>query len=84
MMVSQQSEIRSETADKAPAVPYRGVSRPQIVLVMERLMEKAAAALELGPLQVRRANLIGKSEFPYTGGETRPPTTRAATASRST
>ena len=30
-------------------------------------MEKAAAALELGPLQVRRANLIGKHEFPYTG-----------------
>ena len=58
---------RAIATNKAPAAPYRGVSRPQIVLVMERLMEKAAAALELGPLQVRRANLIGKHEFPYTG-----------------
>src|SRR5580704_15618825 len=58
---------RAIATNKAPAAPYRGVSRPQIVLVMERLMEKAAAALELGSLQVRRANLIGKHEFPYTG-----------------
>ncbi len=58
---------RAIATNKAPAAPYRGVSRPQIVLVMERLMEKAAAALELGPLQVRRVNLISKNEFPYTG-----------------
>jgi aerobic carbon-monoxide dehydrogenase large subunit len=37
------------------------------VLVMERLMEKAAAALDLDPLEVRRRNLIGRHEFPYTG-----------------
>src|SRR6516225_1373293 len=58
---------RAIATNKAPAAPYRGVSRPQIVLVMERLMEKAAAALRLDPLQVRRVNLIGKTEFPYTG-----------------
>jgi len=58
---------RAIATNKAPAAPYRGVSRPQIVLVMERLMEKAAAALGLGPLQVRRRNLIGPGDFPYTG-----------------
>jgi carbon-monoxide dehydrogenase large subunit len=58
---------RAIATSKAPAAPYRGVSRPQIVLVMERLMEKAAEALGLDPLQVRRANLIGRPEFPYTG-----------------
>ena len=58
---------RAIATNKAPAAPYRGVSRPQIVLVMERLMEKAAAALDLGPLAVRRRNLIGPGEFPYTG-----------------
>jgi aerobic carbon-monoxide dehydrogenase large subunit len=58
---------RAVTTNKAPSAPYRGVSRPQIVLVMERLMEKAAAALRLDPLQVRRANLIGRGDFPYTG-----------------
>jgi aerobic carbon-monoxide dehydrogenase large subunit len=58
---------RAVATNKAPAAPYRGVSRPQIVLVMERLMEKAAAALDLDPLHVRRRNLIGPGEFPYTG-----------------
>jgi carbon-monoxide dehydrogenase large subunit len=58
---------RAITTNKAPAAPYRGVSRPQIVLVMERLMEKAAEALGLDPLDVRRINLISPGEFPYTG-----------------
>jgi aerobic carbon-monoxide dehydrogenase large subunit len=58
---------RAFATNKAPSAPYRGVSRPQIVLVMERLMEKAAAALGLDPLQVRRRNLIGPGEFPYQG-----------------
>jgi aerobic carbon-monoxide dehydrogenase large subunit len=58
---------RAFATNKAPSAPYRGVSRPQIVLVMERLMEKAAAALALDPLQVRRRNLISPGEFPYQG-----------------
>jgi len=58
---------RAVATNKAPAAPYRGVSRPQIVLVMERLMEKAAAALGLDPLHVRRMNMIGPGEFPYQG-----------------
>jgi aerobic carbon-monoxide dehydrogenase large subunit len=37
------------------------------VLVMERLMEKAARALRADPLQLRRLNMIGPGEFPYTG-----------------
>jgi carbon-monoxide dehydrogenase large subunit len=74
---------RAIATNKAPAAPYRGVSRPQIVLVMERLMEKAAEALDLDPLDVRRINLISPGEFPYTGVNGSP-TTRAATASPST
>jgi len=58
---------RAITTNKAPTAPYRGVSRPQIVLVMERLMEKAAEALGMDPLDVRRINLISPGEFPYTG-----------------
>src|SRR5215475_2540024 len=34
---------------------------------MERLMEKAARALGTDPLQLRRLNMIGPGEFPYTG-----------------
>lgn len=56
---------RGVATNKAPTAPYRGVSRPQLVLVMERLMDKAAARLDLHPLEVRRRNLI--TDFPYTG-----------------
>jgi len=44
--------------------PYRGVSRPVITFTLERLMDKAAAALDLSPIDIRRRNLIDK--FPYT------------------
>ncbi|MGW4968193.1 xanthine dehydrogenase family protein molybdopterin-binding subunit [Nonomuraea sp. NPDC004186] len=56
---------RAVATNKAPSAPYRGVSRPQIVMVMERLMERAARELDLDPVEVRRRNLI--TEFPYTG-----------------
>jgi carbon-monoxide dehydrogenase large subunit len=44
--------------------PYRGVSRPVITFAIERLMDKAAAAFALSPVEIRRRNLIGR--FPYT------------------
>jgi carbon-monoxide dehydrogenase large subunit len=56
---------RAVTTNKAPTAPYRGVSRPQYVMVMERLMERAARSLGLDALDVRRRNLI--TEFPYRG-----------------
>ena len=62
-----QARGRAIATNKPPTAPYRGVSRPQIVLVMERLMEKAACALGLDPLEVRRRNLISSGEFPYRG-----------------
>jgi carbon-monoxide dehydrogenase large subunit len=47
-----------------PMAPYRGVSRPVITLVIERLMDKAAAVFEIEPTELRRRNLIDK--FPHT------------------
>jgi carbon-monoxide dehydrogenase large subunit len=44
--------------------PYRGVSRPVITFAVERLMDKAAAAFALSPVEIRRRNLI--KSFPYT------------------
>jgi aerobic carbon-monoxide dehydrogenase large subunit len=58
---------RAIATNKPPTAPYRGVSRPQLVLVMERLMEKAAERLRRNPLELRRLNMIGPGEFPYTG-----------------
>ena len=44
--------------------PYRGVSRPVITFTLERLMDKAAAAFAIDPVDIHRRNLIDK--FPYT------------------
>ncbi len=44
--------------------PYRGVSRPVITFAIERLMDKAAPAFGLSPVDIRRRNLI--RQFPYT------------------
>ncbi|GAA3581158.1 xanthine dehydrogenase family protein molybdopterin-binding subunit [Amycolatopsis ultiminotia] len=56
---------RAITSNKAPTAPYRGVSRPQYVLVMERIMDLAGRRLGLDPVEIRRRNVI--TEFPYRG-----------------
>jgi carbon-monoxide dehydrogenase large subunit len=44
--------------------PYRGVSRPVITFAIERLMDKAAAAFGISPVEIRKRNLV--RSFPYT------------------
>src|SRR6202012_3416803 len=44
--------------------PYRGVSRPVISFAIERLMDKAAAAFALSPVEIRKLTLI--TRFPNT------------------
>jgi aerobic carbon-monoxide dehydrogenase large subunit len=44
--------------------PYRGVSRPVITFAIERLMDKAAAAFGISPVEIRKRNLV--EIFPYT------------------
>ena len=58
---------RAVATNKPPTAPYRGVSRPQIVLVMERLMDIAARELGVDPVDIRRRNVIRPEDFPYTG-----------------
>jgi carbon-monoxide dehydrogenase large subunit len=55
---------RGVATNTCTMAPYRGVSRPVITFAIERLMDKAAAAFDLGPDEIRRRNLIRK--FPYT------------------
>ncbi|GAA2618160.1 xanthine dehydrogenase family protein molybdopterin-binding subunit [Streptomyces axinellae] len=62
---SYRVRARAVTTNKAPSAPYRGVSRPQYVMVVERLFERAARELGMDPVEIRRRNLI--TDFPYTG-----------------
>ena len=55
---------RGVLTNTCPMAPYRGVSRPVITFTLERLMDKAAAAFGIDPIDIRRRNLIDK--FPYT------------------
>jgi aerobic carbon-monoxide dehydrogenase large subunit len=55
---------RGVVTNTCPMAPYRGVSRPVITLTIERLMDKAAAAFGLDPVEIRRRNLV--KTFPHT------------------
>jgi carbon-monoxide dehydrogenase large subunit len=55
---------RGAMTNTCPMAPYRGVSRPVITFTIERLMDKAAKAFGIDPVEIRRRNLIDK--FPYT------------------
>jgi aerobic carbon-monoxide dehydrogenase large subunit len=54
---------RGVLTNTCPMAPYRGVSRPVITFALERLMDKAAAAFRLDPIEIRRRNLI--KTFPH-------------------
>jgi carbon-monoxide dehydrogenase large subunit len=54
---------RGVVTHTCPMAPYRGVSRPVITFAIERLMDKAAAAFALDPVDIRRRNLV--KTFPY-------------------
>ena len=60
------ARARGVATNKAPMAPYRGVSRPQLVLTMERLLQKAALRLDLDPVEIRSLNLIPDDAFPWT------------------
>jgi carbon-monoxide dehydrogenase large subunit len=49
-----------------PAGPYRGVARPATTFVMERVLDLGARALGVDPVEIRRINLVGPADLPYT------------------
>jgi carbon-monoxide dehydrogenase large subunit len=58
-----QCRARGVLTNTCTMAAYRGVSRPVITFTLERLMDKAARAFALDPVDIRRRNLIGT--FPY-------------------
>ena len=51
-----------------PVSPYRGAGRPEATFAIERVIELAAAELQLDPVELRRQNLIQPEEMPYKTG----------------
>jgi len=58
----------SVVTNKTASAPYRGAGRPEAVLVVERLLDRLAAALGLDPAEVRARNQIAPHEMPYHPG----------------
>jgi len=59
---------RIRLTNKTPCGTYRAPGRFESTFVRERLMDAIAAKLEIDPVEIRRRNLIAKSEMPYVLG----------------
>ena len=51
--------------NKCPVIPNRGIGKPGMCFVWERMMDRVAQDLNLDPIEVRRKNLIQPNEMPY-------------------
>src|ERR1041384_4232457 len=51
--------------NKCPVIPNRGIGKPGMCYIWERMMDRVAQELNLTPIEVRRKNLIQPNEMPY-------------------
>jgi aerobic carbon-monoxide dehydrogenase large subunit len=58
-------EVVAVFTNTVPTGPYRGAGRPESVLNIERLIDKAAKDLGIDRLEIRRKNFIRPEQFPY-------------------
>lgn len=58
-------DILAVSTNKVPVTPIRGAGKPQGVFVMERLLDTVARELKLDRAEVRRRNLVARSQIPY-------------------
>jgi aerobic carbon-monoxide dehydrogenase large subunit len=61
-------EVVAVFTNTVPTGPYRGAGRPESVLNIERLIDKAAKELGIDRLEIRRKNFIRPEQFPYRSG----------------
>ena len=61
-------EVVAVFTNTTPTGPYRGAGRPESVLNIERLIDKAARELGIDRLEIRRKNFIRPEQFPYRTG----------------
>jgi carbon-monoxide dehydrogenase large subunit len=57
--------LRAVYTNTTPVGPYRGAGKPESIYVMERLVDQAAAEMNIDPIEIRRRNLIRPAAVPY-------------------
>lgn len=58
--------LRTIHTHAVPTGPYRGAGRPETALIVERLVDLAAAKRGEDPFTIRRRNALAPAAFPYT------------------
>jgi carbon-monoxide dehydrogenase large subunit len=58
--------IKAVLTNTLPTGAYRGAGRPEAIYIIERLMDEAARATGIDRVELRRRNMIGAGQMPYT------------------
>jgi carbon-monoxide dehydrogenase large subunit len=59
------AEVTGVFTNTTPVDAYRGAGRPEACYLLERMMDAAAAALKMDPVEIRRKNFIPKFNNGY-------------------
>jgi len=59
-------EGTSVVTNKCPVIPNRGIGKPGMCFIWERIMDRIAQELDMSPIDVRAINLVQPNEMPYT------------------
>ncbi len=57
--------VKAALSNTVSTGPYRGAGRPEATHVMERLMDLAARELGMDRIELRRRNLVSRTQLPY-------------------
>ncbi len=57
--------VKLVLTNTAPLGPYRGAGRPEAIIVIERLIDRAAMHMRIDRVELRRRNLIPSAAMPY-------------------
>jgi carbon-monoxide dehydrogenase large subunit len=58
--------VAAALTNTTPMGAFRGAGRPEAAAFLERVMDMAAAELDIDPVEIRRRNFIQPDEFPHT------------------
>lgn len=58
-------EVNGVFTNSRTLTTYRGAGRPEATMIVERMMDLAAAEMGLDPVDIRRRNFIAPGQMPY-------------------
>ncbi|MHB1929565.1 MAG: xanthine dehydrogenase family protein molybdopterin-binding subunit [Acidimicrobiales bacterium] len=59
-------DVAVALTNTTPMGAFRGAGRPEAAEYLERVMDVAATEMGIDPVELRRRNLVGADEFPFT------------------